>query len=141
LFSNLILIFSLFLSLVHSWKYHYAAACLSVSVQRTFSVHRASYSSLLELDKRIRAFPLPSYLHSPIHGTEGRDWDTTPSGAMQQFFAACERESSERLSQCIIPMSLAPAHSNARCYRPYVHPQVMVRRGVTRLNRSAPARV
>ncbi|KAH9995576.1 hypothetical protein BJV77DRAFT_991058 [Russula vinacea] len=67
----------------HSWKAHYSAACLSVAVQRTSSVHRMSYSSLLELDERIRSFPLPSYLHSPMHGA--RDWDATPSRALQQF--------------------------------------------------------
>jgi hypothetical protein len=82
-------------SSVHSWKAHYSAACLSVAVQRTSSVHRMSYSSLLELDERIRSFPLPSYLHSPMHG--GRDWDATPSRALQQFFAGNQRESSESL--------------------------------------------
>jgi hypothetical protein len=81
--------------LVHSWLFHYIAACLSVSVQRTHSVHRASYSSFLELDKRIRSFPVPSHLHSPVYGTERRDWDATPSRAMQQYFAPCSVESSE----------------------------------------------
>jgi hypothetical protein len=85
----------IFYHLVHSWKFHYIAACLSVSVQRTHSVHRASYSSFLELDKRIRSFPVPSYLHSPVYGTERRDWDATPSRAMQQYFAPCSVESSE----------------------------------------------
>lgn len=74
-------------------------ACLSVSVQRTSSVHRASYSSLLELDKRIQSFRIPSYLHSPMHGGEGRDWDAIPSKALQQYFAANQRESSECLSR------------------------------------------
>lgn len=77
----------------HSWLFHYIAACLSVSVQHTHSVHRASYSSFLELDKRIRSFPVPSYLHSPVYGTERRDWDTTPSRAMRQYFAPCSVES------------------------------------------------
>jgi hypothetical protein len=84
-----------FVHLVHSWKVHYIAACLSVSIQRTHSVHRASYSSFLELDKRIRSFPVPSHLHSPVYGTERRDWDATPFRAMQQYFALCSIESSE----------------------------------------------
>lgn len=77
----------------HSWLFHYIAACLSVAVQRTDSVHRASYSSFLELDKRIRSFPIPSYLHSPAYGTERRDWDATPSRAMQQYFVLSSVES------------------------------------------------
>ncbi|KAI0285848.1 fungal-specific transcription factor domain-containing protein, partial [Russula aff. rugulosa BPL654] len=77
----------------HSWMHHYIAACLSVSVQRTHSVHRASYSSFIELDKRIRSFPLPSHLHSPVYGTERRDWDVTPSRAMRQYFVPSSVES------------------------------------------------
>ncbi len=84
-----------FFHLVHAWKFHYSAACLSVSIQRTFSVRRESYSSILELDKRIRSFPIPSHLRSPVFGFEGRDWDPIPSRALQQFFVPCDRESSE----------------------------------------------
>jgi hypothetical protein len=84
-----------FFLLVHSWMHHYIAACLGVSVQRTHSVHRASYESFLELDQRIRSFPVPSYLHSPVYGTERRDWDIIPSRAMRQYFAPCSVESSE----------------------------------------------
>lgn len=87
--------FFFFVHLVHSWKFHYIAACLSVSIRRTQSVRRASYSSFQELDKRIRSFPIPSYLHSPVYGTERRDWDATPSRALQQYFAPCSVESSE----------------------------------------------
>ncbi len=82
-------------SLFFFWKFHYSAACLSVSIQRTFSVRRESYSSILELDKRIRSFPIPSHLRSPVFGFEGRDWDPIPSRALQQFFVPCDRESSE----------------------------------------------
>lgn len=77
----------------HAWKFRYSAVFLSISVQLAFSVHRTSYSSLLELDKRIRSFPLPAHLLSPVHETGGRDWDANPSCAMQQFFPVCERES------------------------------------------------
>jgi hypothetical protein len=76
-----------------------------------------------------------------MHGGEGRDWDSTPSKALQQFFAANQRESSEGFSP-YIPLFFGPAHDNAPdVYRSYIHPQVLVRRGVTRLARSAPARV
>lgn len=84
-----------FFHLVHSWMFHYIAACLSISVQRTHSVNRGSYPSFIELDKRIRSFPIPSYLHSPVYGTERRDWDTTPFRAMRQYFAPCALESSK----------------------------------------------
>lgn len=76
-----------------------------------------------------------------MHGGEGRDWDTIPSKALQQYFAANQRESSEGLSPCV-PLFFGPTHDNAPgVYRYYIHPQVLVRRGVTGLDRSAPAQV
>ena len=106
-------------------------------MQLAFSVHRTSYSSLLELDKRIRSFPLPAHLLSPVHETGGRDWDADPSCAMQQFFPVCERESSEYIS---------PSDGNSllaltKTYRPHIHPQILVCRGTSRLARSLPTRI
>ncbi|KAI0320858.1 fungal-specific transcription factor domain-containing protein [Amylostereum chailletii] len=75
----------------HTWKFHYAATCLSPSVQRAFAVRPPNYTSLIELDKRIRAFPLPEHLRP---GTEtGHGWNTSSSEAMKQFCAVCMRES------------------------------------------------
>jgi hypothetical protein len=124
-------------SSVHAWKFRYAAVCLSASVQRTFSVHWESYSSLLELDKRIRSFPLPAHLCQG-HETGRRDWDANPSHAMQQFYAVCNRESSEYPS---ILSSVLGQLTKMSMHRPYIHPQMLVRRSVTRLSRSTAARV
>ena len=82
--------------LVHSWKARYGAVILSASVQRAFAIHGSNYASLLELDKRIRTFPVPPHLQSPSESAEpGRGWNADPSRAMQQFCILCERESSE----------------------------------------------
>ena len=122
---------------VHAWKFRYSAVCLSISVQLAFSVHRASYSSLLELDKRIRSFPLPAHLLSPVHETGGRDWDADPSCAMQQFFPVCERESSEYTP----PSDGNWLSANVKMCRPHIHPQMLVCRGITRLAGSLPTRI
>jgi hypothetical protein len=125
-------------SSVHSWKFRYAAVCLSASVQHTFSVRRESYSSILELDKRIRSFPVPAHLLCPAHETGGRDWDANPCHAMQQFFAACDRESSEYPS--VLP-SLLDELITTSMHRPNIRPQILVRRSTAGLGRPTTAQV
>ncbi|THH13451.1 hypothetical protein EW146_g6764 [Bondarzewia mesenterica] len=75
----------------HGWKARYSAAVLSASVQRTFTIHGLNYASLLELDKRIRTFPVPPHLRCPSPNVEpGQGWNADPSRAMQQFCIVCE---------------------------------------------------
>lgn len=78
----------------HGWKFRYSAACLAPTVKFASSLKTPGYSQFLELDRRIRAFPLPSHLQSPLdESPEG--WADDPSLAMQQYGVVCERESSE----------------------------------------------
>ncbi|TFK32802.1 fungal-specific transcription factor domain-containing protein [Crucibulum laeve] len=78
----------------HAWKFRYAATCLIASAQHVFSTKTPPYSALLDIDKRIRKFPMPSHLRSPVRVSEaGRSWSTDPSRAMQQYCALCLRES------------------------------------------------
>lgn len=90
----------------HAWMFRYSASCLSISVQHVFSTKVPSYTALLELDKKIRQFPVPPHLQSPIPGSEtGRSWSHDEIRANQQFCAVCVRHSSESmptLFQCSI---------------------------------------
>ncbi|KZV72233.1 hypothetical protein PENSPDRAFT_629068 [Peniophora sp. CONT] len=75
----------------HKWKFLYAATCLAPSLQRTFLIRQLPYSTLLELDKRIRTFPLPEHLRP---GQEnGQGWSSDPFKAMSQHCATLLRES------------------------------------------------
>ncbi|KAG1876498.1 hypothetical protein DFJ58DRAFT_178328 [Suillus subalutaceus] len=77
----------------HAWKVRYSASCLGISVQHVFSTRVPSYSTLLELDRKIRKFSLPSHLQSPIEASEaGRSWSPEAPRAMQQYAALCQRE-------------------------------------------------
>jgi hypothetical protein len=70
----------------------YNVNCLTPALHRTFSVRPLSYASLLELDKRIRTFPLPEHLRT---GSEnGQGWSQDPFKAMVQHCATVLRESS-----------------------------------------------
>ena len=79
----------------HGWKFRYSAACLAPTVKFCSSLKTPGYSQFLELDRRIRTFPLPSHLQSPLdESPEG--WADDPSLAMQQYGVVCERESSKQ---------------------------------------------
>lgn len=77
----------------HNWKVRYSASCLGISVQHVFNTRVPSYSALLELDRKIRKFILPSHLQSPMEASEaGRAWSPEAPRAMQQYAALCYRE-------------------------------------------------
>ncbi|KAF9005897.1 fungal-specific transcription factor domain-containing protein [Cyathus striatus] len=77
-----------------AWKFRYSATCLTASAQHVFSTKAPPYLALLDLDKKIRKFPMPSHLRSPVRVSEaGRAWSGNPSKAMQQYCALCLRES------------------------------------------------
>lgn len=81
---------------VHACKFRYTIYCLSSSIHYIFSMKVLPYSALLDLDKKIRQFPVPSYLQAPIQASEaGRSWSSDPSRACQQYSFLSERESSE----------------------------------------------
>ncbi|KZT27831.1 hypothetical protein NEOLEDRAFT_1059670 [Neolentinus lepideus HHB14362 ss-1] len=78
----------------HAWKFRYSAVCLSVSVDHVFNIRQSSYAALLELDRKIRTFPVPTQLQAPVEGSEaGRSWSPDPVRAMQQYCILSERES------------------------------------------------
>ncbi|TRM60171.1 hypothetical protein BD626DRAFT_505706 [Schizophyllum amplum] len=71
----------------HAFKHRYSAACLSSVANHIFSTRLPHYKSVLELDKRIRNFPMPAHLRSPavLPVTPGCEWAEEPSRAMQQY--------------------------------------------------------
>ncbi|KAF8920617.1 fungal-specific transcription factor domain-containing protein [Mucidula mucida] len=78
----------------HAWKLRYSASCLSISIQHIFTTRVPSYKALLDLDKKIRKFPVAPHLQSPIEASEaGRAWSADRLHAMQQYCVVCERES------------------------------------------------
>lgn len=79
----------------HVWKFRYSASCLGISVQHVFNARVPSYSTLLELDRKIRKFSLPLHLQSPMEVSEaGCTWSPESSRAMQQYCALYARETS-----------------------------------------------
>lgn len=71
----------------HAWKHRWAATVLSNVAMHIFSTRSPSYKAVLELDKRIRNFPIPPHLRSPaVHPVPaGCAWAEDGTKAMQQF--------------------------------------------------------
>ncbi|KAG6332653.1 hypothetical protein ID866_6438 [Astraeus odoratus] len=81
----------------HNWKFRFSASCLSISVSHLFNTRPPNYQALLELDRKIRKFVVPSHLQSPTEASEvGRIWSMESSRAMQQYCSLCIQQSSER---------------------------------------------
>ncbi|KAL1720709.1 hypothetical protein EV715DRAFT_196408 [Schizophyllum commune] len=71
----------------HAWKHRWAATVLSNVAMHIFSTRSPSYKAVLELDKRIRNFPIPPHLRSPAvyPVPAGCAWAEDGTKAMQQF--------------------------------------------------------
>lgn len=77
----------------HAWKFRYSEDCLAPVIQHIFS-SRITFDSLLELDKRIREFPVPAHLKAPGPGEDSSvTWSTDEYHAMTQYCLLCEKES------------------------------------------------
>ncbi|TFK17318.1 hypothetical protein FA15DRAFT_337891, partial [Coprinopsis marcescibilis] len=54
----------------HAWKLRYAANVITASSFHVFNPRTPPYEALLDLDKKIRAFPLPAHLRSPVRNSD-----------------------------------------------------------------------
>lgn len=68
----------------HAWKYRYTAACLPWTLKHAFSPGSVPYDVLMDLDRKIRIFVIPSKLQVSLQGGEGLHWSSNARLAMQQ---------------------------------------------------------
>ena len=52
---------SLNLSTVETWNYRFAAECVAEVAARTLTTEIPSYATIMELDRKVREFPIPEY--------------------------------------------------------------------------------
>ena len=84
---------------VHAYKVQQVTSVITASLRHIFSRWTPPYPALLDLDRKIPAFPVPSHLRSPIREDDTeKKWDEDGSKAMQQYCVVCTRESSEFLA-------------------------------------------
>ncbi|CAL1714732.1 unnamed protein product [Somion occarium] len=69
----------------HAWKFRYTAAILPATLRHAFSPGNMPYTSLIELDRKIRTFPMPSHLQLDLQSTNQRSWSMDLPTALQQL--------------------------------------------------------
>lgn len=52
----------------HTWKYRFTSECMSVVHDQAFGAKTPSYATVLQLDRKLRAFPVPPNLQVPGFG-------------------------------------------------------------------------
>ncbi|KXN92406.1 hypothetical protein AN958_07024 [Leucoagaricus sp. SymC.cos] len=82
-------------ALVHAWKHSFTSKCMSALHDQAFGARGSTYTTTLELDYKIRAFPVPTIL------TRSGQLETNPLGSstaliltLQRHVVAAIRESS-----------------------------------------------
>jgi len=52
----------------HAWTFRYTVACLPMTLKQAFSPHSVSYDALIQIDRKVRIYPVPAHLQVPAHG-------------------------------------------------------------------------
>lgn len=84
--------------LVHSWKHRFTSECMNLLHDQAFGARTPSYATVLQLDRKMRAFPVPPILQVAGFGsTESRPGGYPESImlTMQRHIVLAIRESSE----------------------------------------------
>ncbi|KAI6044218.1 fungal-specific transcription factor domain-containing protein [Pisolithus marmoratus] len=76
-----VLIYKVLVMTVHTWKYRFTSECMSVVHDQAFGAKTPSYATVLNLDRKLRGFPVPPNLQvvgfgSSANSTESRHQDS-----------------------------------------------------------------
>ncbi|KAL4250362.1 hypothetical protein ABKN59_005905 [Abortiporus biennis] len=69
----------------HQFKMRFTMIFMPTVLKHAFIPTASSYKVLLDLEKRIRAYPVPVHLQSPFCGTENRSWSGYGPNALKQY--------------------------------------------------------
>lgn len=82
---------------VHSWKHRFSSECLSILHDQAFGAKNPTYTTVLQLDRKLRAFPVPPVLQVAGFGnSEPREggFPETVMLTMQRHIVLAIRETS-----------------------------------------------
>ncbi|KAG6330355.1 hypothetical protein ID866_8734, partial [Astraeus odoratus] len=60
----------------HTWKYRFTSECMSVVHDQAFGAKTPSYATVLQLDRKLRAFPVPPSLQVPGFGSSANSTES-----------------------------------------------------------------
>lgn len=98
----------------HAWKHRFASECMSIVHDQAFGAKTPTYATVLQLDRKLRAFPVPPNLQVAGFGNssppESRHQESV-SLILQRHIVLAIREMS--MSRPFIHFFLTPAHFHA----------------------------
>lgn len=83
--------------LVNVWKHRFASECMSLLHDQAFGAKTPSYATVLQLDRKLRAFPVPPLLQVEGFGTLEANHGNYPESVMltlQRHIVLAIRETS-----------------------------------------------
>ena len=89
---------------VHAWKHRFASECMSIVHDQAFGAKSPTYATVLQLDRKLRAFPVPPALQvvgfgsSPSGSTDARCSESVLL-ILQRHIVLAVREMSELISK------------------------------------------
>lgn len=92
----------LFTLKVHSWKHRFVSECMSIMHDQAFGAKAPTYATVLQLDKKLRAFPVPPILQVSGFGSSdpragASDYPESVALILQRHIVLAIREMSEYL--------------------------------------------
>ncbi len=91
----------LLILLVDAWKHRFSSECLSIIHDQVFGARTPSYATVMELDKRVRAYYVPPSLQVPGFGGSSMYVDGAPPSmqlTMQRHVILAIKETSEHFT-------------------------------------------
>ncbi|KAF5361920.1 hypothetical protein D9756_002271 [Leucocoprinus leucothites] len=78
----------------HAWKHRFTSECISLLHDQAFGARGATYANTLQLDKRIRAFPIPPVLELSLVSSESSPpgYSVNTALALQRHVVVALRE-------------------------------------------------
>lgn len=87
------------MQIVHWWKHRFTSECMNTVYDQAFGAKMPTYSTVLQLDRKLRAFPVPPLLQIAGFGSTdsratGAAYESVPL-ILQRHVVLAVRESSE----------------------------------------------
>ena len=80
------------------WKHRFTSECMSIVHDQAFGAKTPSYATVLELDRKLRAFPVPPNLQVPRFGNSASAVESRQDNVplmLQRHIVLAIREMSE----------------------------------------------
>lgn len=77
---------------VHAWKHRFTSECMNLLHDQAFNAKMPSYATVVQLDRKMRAFPVPSLLQVNCYGSSPSSTGDSTMLTLQRHIVLAIRE-------------------------------------------------